>query len=49
MRLFSNLSDEKSPAETSSTEGKMHQDTTTQKHKKHHLKNQNLNSEKHTC
>lgn len=38
MRLFSNLSAEKSTAEISATEGKMHQDRITHRHKKHHLK-----------
>lgn len=36
MRQFSDLSDEMSAAEISITEGEMHQDTTTRRHKKHH-------------
>lgn len=38
MRLISNLSDEKSAAEISTTEGKMHQDRITHKHEEHHPK-----------
>lgn len=38
MRLISNLPDEKSAAEISTIEGKMHQDRITHRHKKHHPK-----------